>query len=66
MELIGTVVETLPNTFFRIKIEDTDIVVLCYLAGKMRKNRIRILLGDRVEIDVSEYDTTRGRIIYRL
>ena len=60
----GTVVEALPATQFRVKL-DTGHEVLAYLSGKMRKYYIRILLGDRVRLELSPYDLTRGRIVYR-
>ncbi len=60
----GTVVEALPGTQFRVKL-DTGHEVLAYLSGKMRKYYIRILLGDRVRLELSPYDLTRGRIVYR-
>lgn len=60
----GTVVETLPNTSFRVKL-DTGHEVLAYLSGKMRKYYIRVLLGDRVRVELSPYDLERGRIVYR-
>ncbi|MEQ1631328.1 MAG: translation initiation factor IF-1 [Planctomycetota bacterium] len=62
--LEGTVVETLANTKFRIKI-DTGHEILAHISGKMRKHFIRIIPGDRVTVEVSPYDLTRGRIIYR-
>ena len=60
----GTVVEALPGTQFRVKL-DSGHEVLAYLSGKMRKNYIRILLGDQVRLEMSPYDLTRGRIVYR-
>jgi translation initiation factor IF-1 len=60
----GTVVEALPGTQFRVKL-DNGHQVLAYLAGKMRKYYIRILLGDRVSVEMSPYDLTRGRITFR-
>jgi translation initiation factor IF-1 len=60
----GTVSEALPGTQFRVKL-DTGHEVLAYLSGKMRKYYIRILLGDRVRVELSPYDLTRGRIVYR-
>jgi translation initiation factor IF-1 len=60
----GMVVEALPATQFRVKL-DTGHEVLAYLSGKMRKYYIRILLGDRVRVELSPYDLTRGRIVYR-
>jgi translation initiation factor IF-1 len=60
----GTVIEALPGTQFRVQL-DNDHVVLAYLSGKMRKYYIRILLGDRVTLEMSPYDLNRGRITYR-
>jgi translation initiation factor IF-1 len=60
----GLVVEALPNTMFRIETEEGKLV-LCQLSGKMRINYIKVLPGDKVKIEVSAYDETRGRIIYR-
>ena len=51
----GTVVEALPNTLFRVKLEGTEEVILAYLAGRMRMNRIRVLIGDRVELERDQY-----------
>lgn len=64
LEFEGIVIECLPNTIFRVQL-DNDLVILTTLAGKMRKNNIRVLLGDRVALEVSPYDITRGRIVYR-
>ena len=61
----GEVVEKCPNATFRVKLKDNDLILLCQLNGKMRKNNIYVLLGDRVTIEVSPYDFTKGRIIYR-
>lgn len=60
----GTIVEALPNTQFRVEL-DNGHEVLAYISGKMRKYYIRILLGDRVRVELSPYDLTRGRIVYR-
>ena len=60
----GTIVEALPGTQFRVKLENGH-EVLAYLSGRMRKYYIRILLGDRVRVEMSPYDLTRGRIVYR-
>ncbi len=60
----GKVTEALPNTTFRVKLEN-DYEVLAYLSGKMRKYYIRVLLGDRVRVELSPYDLTKGRIVYR-
>lgn len=64
LELEGTVIEALPNTQFRVEL-DNGHEVLAYLSGKMRKYYIRVLLGDRVKVEVSPYDLERGRIVYR-
>ncbi len=64
IEVEGTVVEALPNTQFLVEL-DNGHRVLAYLSGKMRKFYIRILLGDRVRVEMSMYDPTRGRIVYR-
>jgi translation initiation factor IF-1 len=60
----GTIVEALPGTQFRVRL-DNNHEVLAYLSGRMRKYYIRILLGDRVRVEVSPYDLSRGRIVYR-
>jgi translation initiation factor IF-1 len=60
----GLVIEALPGTQFRVKL-DNGHEVLAYLSGKMRKHYIRILLGDRVSLEMSPYDMTRGRITFR-
>jgi translation initiation factor IF-1 len=64
IEVEGTVIEALPATQFRVEL-DSGHSVLAYLSGKMRKYYIRILLGDRVRVELSPYDLTRGRITYR-
>lgn len=64
IEVEGTVIEALPNTQFRVELENGH-EVLAYLSGKMRKFYIRILLGDRVKVELTPYDMNRGRITYR-
>jgi translation initiation factor IF-1 len=64
IEVTGVVLESLPNAMFRVELENRH-QVLAHVSGKMRKNFIRILTGDRVLIELSPYDLTRGRIIYR-
>lgn len=64
LELEGTVTETLPNAMFRVKL-DNGHLVLAHISGKMRKYYIRILPGDRVKIEMSPYDLTKGRITFR-
>jgi translation initiation factor IF-1 len=64
IQVEGTITEALPGTQFRVRL-DNGHDVLAYLSGKMRKYYIRILLGDRVRVEMSPYDLTRGRIVYR-
>jgi translation initiation factor IF-1 len=64
IRLEGEVVEVLPNATFRIKLENNH-VVLGYASGKMRQNDIKVILGDKVEIEITPYDLTRGRIVRR-
>ena len=64
IEVEGVVVEALPNTMFRVELENGH-AVLAYLAGKMKHHYIKVLLGDRVKVELSPYDLTRGRIVYR-
>ncbi|MGH1471247.1 MAG: translation initiation factor IF-1 [Cellvibrionaceae bacterium] len=64
IELEGEVIETLPNTTFRVKLEN-DHVVIAHISGKMRKNYIRILTGDKVKVEMTPYDLSKGRITYR-
>ncbi len=64
LEMSGTVIEPLPNTQFRVELENGSIV-LAYISGKMRRFRIRILRGDKVIVELSPYDLTRGRLVYR-
>ena len=64
IEVEGSVIEALPNATFKVALENGH-QVLAYLSGKMRKYYIRILLGDRVRVELSEYDLKRGRITYR-
>ncbi|MCE5260036.1 MAG: translation initiation factor IF-1 [Chloroflexi bacterium] len=64
VEVEGIIVEALPNTQFKVRLEN-DHEVLAYISGRMRKYYIRILLGDRVRVELSPFDLTRGRIVYR-
>lgn len=61
----GTVIEALPNAMFRVEL-DNGVTILCIASGKMRKNYIKIIVGDRVRIEMTPYDLTRGRIVTRL
>ena len=64
IEVMATVVEPLPNAMFRVELENKH-QVLAHVSGRMRKNFIRILAGDKVAVELSPYDLTRGRIVYR-
>lgn len=64
IEMPGTVIDTLPNTMFRVELENKHIIT-AHISGKMRKNYIRILTGDKVTVELTPYDLTKGRIIFR-
>jgi len=64
IEMEGTVSETLPNTMFRVELENGHVVT-AHISGKMRKNYIRILTGDTVTVQLTPYDLTKGRIVFR-
>ena len=64
IEMEGEIVETLPNTTFRVKLENGHLVT-AHISGKMRKNYIRILTGDQVRVELTPYDLSKGRITYR-
>jgi len=64
IEFTGVVIELLPNATFRVKL-DNDHVILAHTSGKMRKNRIRVLMGHKVTIEMTPYDLTKGRITFR-
>lgn len=64
LEFDGEVVEVLPNTMFKVKLAN-DHIVLAHTSGKMRKNRIRVLAGDKVKVEMTPYDLTKGRITFR-
>lgn len=64
IEVLATVVETLPNAMFKVQL-DNGVVILAHVSGKIRMNYIRILPGDKVTVEISPYDLTRGRITFR-
>jgi translation initiation factor IF-1 len=66
LELTGMVEEVLPNSTFRVKVFNMPQIVLCYMGGRLKKNKIKIILGDNVRIEMSPYDLTKGRITYRM
>ncbi len=63
-EMEGVVLETLPNAMFKVELSNKH-VILAHISGRMRKNFIRILPGDRIRVEISPYDLTKGRIVYR-
>jgi translation initiation factor IF-1 len=65
VSMTGTVDEILPAAMFRVRLDEVDNTVIAYLSGRMRTNNIKVLLGDRVEMEFSPYDLTRGRITRR-
>ena len=64
IEMQGTILETLPNTIFRVELENGHVVI-AHISGKMRKNYIRILTGDKVTVQLTPYDLSKGRIVFR-
>ena len=64
IEMEGTIIETLPNTMFRVELKNGHNI-LTHLSGKMRKHYIRILTGDKVKVELTPYDLSKGRIVYR-
>lgn len=64
IEMAGVIIETLPNTMFRVELENKHVVT-AHISGKMRKNYIRILTGDKVKVELTPYDLTKGRITFR-
>jgi translation initiation factor IF-1 len=66
LELTGKVEELLPGNMFRVKVDSMPTLLLCYLGGKLKQNKIRIILGDNVRVEVSTYDLSKGRVTYRL
>jgi translation initiation factor IF-1 len=66
IELTGAVEEVLPGSMFRVKVDNLPNILTCYTSGKLKQHTIKIILGDRVKIEVSPYDLTKGRVTYRL
>jgi len=61
----GVIIDKEPNAFFKVRLNDSDHIVLAAISGRMRRHRIRILVGDRVSVEMSPYDLSRGRLTYR-
>ena len=66
IELVGIVEEVLPGNMFRVKVDNMPNTILCYMGGKLKQHKIRIILGDGVRVEISPYDLSKGRVIYRL
>jgi translation initiation factor IF-1 len=66
IELTGRVEEVLPNSTFRVKVDKLEHQLLCYMGGRLKQHKIKIIMGDNVKLEVSPYDLTKGRITYRL
>ncbi len=66
IELTGEVEEVLPGNMFRVKVDNLPKILICYTSGRLKQHKIKIILGDRVKIEVSPYDLTKGRVTYRL
>ena len=65
IEFTGTIMELLPNATFRVKLDENEHMVLAHTSGNMRKNRIRVLAGDKVTVEMTPYDLSKGRITFR-
>lgn len=66
IEMQGVVIETMPASTFRVEVNDSSLVIIANLSGRMRQNKIRVIMGDKVLIETSPYDLSRGRITRRL
>jgi len=66
LELEGEILEVLPGQMYKVKLDDFKKEIVCYTGGKMKKNKIRLVMGDRVQIEMSPYDLEKGRITYRM
>ena len=66
LELEGTIIDVLPNQMFKVELDDLDSTITAYTGGKMRQFKIRLVMGDRVKVEMSPYDLERGRITFRL
>lgn len=66
IELTGKVIEVLPANMFRVKVDGQEHILVCYLGGKLKQHKIKVIAGDNVKIEVSAYDFNKGRIVFRL
>lgn len=66
LELTGQVTEVLPGNMYRVKLDDNQHIILAYLGGRLKQHKIKIILGDKVRVEMSTYDLSKGRVTYRL
>lgn len=66
LEFEGEIIDVLPGQMYKVRVDDFNREITCYTGGKMKKNKIRLVLGDRVQIEMSPYDLNKGRITYRV
>lgn len=66
IELTGTVTEVLPNSTFRVKVANMGHEIICYMGGRLKQHKIKVIMGDGVKVEVSPYDLSKGRVTYRL
>jgi len=66
IEVTGVVEEVLPGSMFRVKLDGMNSIITCYTGGKLKQHKIKIILGDKVKVEMSAYDLTKGRVTYRL
>lgn len=66
IEFTGRVIDVLPNSTFKVKVDESSHELICYMGGKLKQNKIKVILGDNVRLEVSPYDLTKGRITFRL
>ena len=66
LELEGKVIEVLPNSTFRVKVNEMEHQLICYMGGRLKQNKIKVIMGDAVKLEVSPYDLSKGRITYRM
>jgi translation initiation factor IF-1 len=66
LELTGQVTEVLPGNMYRVQLDDNQHIILAYLGGRLKQHKIKIILGDKVRVEMSTYDLSKGRVTYRL
>lgn len=66
IESTGVVTDVLPNSTFKVKLDEANHIIICYLSGRLKQNKIKVVLNDKVRVEISPYDLNRGRISFRL